>query len=212
MYQEKPGKVEKLAHLTMLCSTVSSQMLGAMAKKEGFHFEETLTGFKWLGNRALELSAEGYDAAYAFEEAIGFMFAPIVHDKDGIAAASVFLSMTRRWAANNLTPYQKLQELYRKYGYFETANNYFRCDPKLTPRIFTDIRALGQPYPQKVGSRRIIRWRDLTEGFDSATLDGKPKLPVSKSSEMITCELEGEVRFTVRGSGTEPKIKSKDAL
>jgi len=32
-------------------------------------------------------------------------------------------------------------------------------------------------------------------------------LPVSAASQMITCELEGGVKFTVRGSGTEPKIK-----
>ena len=36
----------------MLASTVSSKMLRAMAEKEGFRFEETLTGFKWMGNRA----------------------------------------------------------------------------------------------------------------------------------------------------------------
>lgn len=34
-------------------------MLGAMAAAEGFVFEETLTGFKWLGNRALQLEHQG---------------------------------------------------------------------------------------------------------------------------------------------------------
>ena len=34
-----------------------------------------------------------------------------------------------------------------------------------------------------------------------------PTLPVDKTSQMITVELEGDVTFTVRGSGTEPKIK-----
>ncbi len=37
--------------IAMLASTVSSKFLGAVAKKEGFLFEETLTGFKWMGNR-----------------------------------------------------------------------------------------------------------------------------------------------------------------
>jgi len=39
----KLGRAEKLA---MLASTVSSKMLETVAKKEGFRFEETLTGFK----------------------------------------------------------------------------------------------------------------------------------------------------------------------
>lgn len=38
--------IDKLA---MLASTVSSKMLAIVAKKEGFQFRETLTGFKWAG-------------------------------------------------------------------------------------------------------------------------------------------------------------------
>ena len=198
--------VELRPKLYMLCSTVSSQMLASMAKIEGFRFEETLTGFKWLGNRAQALEKEGYSAAYAFEEAIGYMFTPLVQDKDGIAAATVFISAVRDWSRVGLTPYQKLQELYGKYGYFKTANSYFVSrDAALTRKVFAGIRAAA---PQAVGSRKITRWRDLTVGVDTAAEDGKPTLPTSKSSEMITAELDGGVRFTVRGSGTEPKIKS----
>lgn len=197
----------------MLASTVSTQMLHAMADTEGFYYNETLTGFKWLGNRAITLEKNGYDAAYAFEEAIGYMFSPIVHDKDGIAAASVFLTMARRWAKEGFTVYQKLEQLYKKYGYFETANSYFVSpDPLITKEVFAAIRKLGDPYPAKVGNRDTIRWRDLTVGYDSSVRNREPELPVSKNSEMITVELESGVRFTVRASGTEPKIKSKITL
>jgi phosphomannomutase len=55
---------------------VSSRMLGAMAAMEGFHWEQTLTGFKWLGNRALQLEAQGLTVLFAFEEAIGTRYAP----------------------------------------------------------------------------------------------------------------------------------------
>ena len=50
------GGEERLA---LLSSTVSSRMLAAIAAEEGVRWEETLTGFKWLGNRALELEAQG---------------------------------------------------------------------------------------------------------------------------------------------------------
>jgi phosphomannomutase len=43
----------------MLSSAVSSMILKSMAAKEGFKFEDTLTGFKWMGTRARELQAEG---------------------------------------------------------------------------------------------------------------------------------------------------------
>lgn len=42
-----------------------------MAEKEGFRYEETLTGFKWIGNKVIDLKKEGFDVIFAFEEAIG---------------------------------------------------------------------------------------------------------------------------------------------
>lgn len=45
-----------------------------MAAVEGFKFEQTLTGFKWLGNIAKQRQAQGLRVLFAFEEAIGFMF------------------------------------------------------------------------------------------------------------------------------------------
>ncbi|KAL7275615.1 hypothetical protein RUND412_001426 [Rhizina undulata] len=207
-YKRKAPELDKLSRLAMFASTVSTQMLSAMASIEGFHYEETLTGFKWLGNQAQLRKSQGFDALYAFEEAIGYMFSPVVYDKDGIAAASVFVTMAQEWAAEGITPSSKLEALYRKYGYFQSANSYFISpEPSLTKAVFADIRKIASPHPEKIGNRKVLRWRDLTEGYDSATKDHVPELPVSRSSEMITVELKGGVRFTVRGSGTEPKIK-----
>ncbi|KXS99384.1 hypothetical protein AC579_8804 [Pseudocercospora musae] len=205
VYETYTGDRSKLA---MLASTVSSRMLASMASKEGFHFQDTLTGFKWLGNVAQDLKKHGYEPAFAFEEAIGFMFPSVVWDKDGIAAAAVFLTAWQRWKKQGLTPHQKLQQLYETYGYFEDANTYLISpSPDTTNKVFNDVRTsnAGAP-PEKLGKRTISRWRDLTLGYDSGTADHKPVLPVDASAQMITCELDNVV-FTVRGSGTEPKIK-----
>lgn len=205
VFETYKGNKSKLA---MLASTVSSRMIASMAKREGFNFRETLTGFKWLGNVAQELVREGYDPAYAYEEAIGYMFPTVVWDKDGIAAAAVFLSAWRRWMIQGLTPWQKLQQLYERYGYFEDANTYLISpSPDTTAQVFDDVRTSSDgTRPSRVSEREILRWRDLTLGYDSAGQDGKPDLPVDPSAQMITCELDGVV-FTARGSGTEPKIK-----
>ena len=194
--------------LAMLASTVSSRMLASMAKKEGFYFTETLTGFKWLGNVAQDLRRSGYVPLFAYEEAIGYMFPGVVWDKDGIAAAAVFLTACRAWKDKDLTPWTKLQELYVRYGYFEDANTYLVTpSPAVTNAVFSDIRKLNNGFrPSAVGHRKILRWRDLTLGIDSGTTDNKPELPVDENAQMITCELDGAV-FTARGSGTEPKIK-----
>lgn len=194
------------AKVAMLASAVSSRMLARMATVEGsFQFVESLTGFKWLGNVAQDLPAKGITPLFAYEEAIGYMFPNVVFDKDGIAAAAVFLVACQHWKAEGRTPWTKLQDLYKKYGYYEEANTYLVSpSPDITNTVFEHVRASS---PTHVGSRRILRWRDLTIGYDSATSDHIPLLPVDKSAQMITCELEGDVVFTVRGSGTEPKIK-----
>ncbi|KAK8206903.1 hypothetical protein M8818_004738 [Zalaria obscura] len=188
-----------------LASTVSTRMLARMAEKEGMHFEETLTGFKWMGNVGRKLQKQGYTSIFAFEEAIGYMFSNVVFDKDGIAAAAMFLAACHVWRTKGLTPWGKLQQLYEKYGYFEDANTYLRSpSAETTNQVFESIRARK---PTHVGSRRILQWRDLLTGYDSSTPDHKPLLPVDKTAQMITCVLERDVVFTVRGSGTEPKIK-----
>lgn len=200
------GDVKKLA---MIASTVSSRMLAVVAEQEGFSFVDTLTGFKWMGNKALELDAQGYDTRFAFEESIGYMIPGVVKDKDGIAAAGTFLTAAAQWQhEERITPWQKLQLLYKKYGYFEESNTYFMSpSPEVTKKVFDSIRDSGNPHPHLLGDKKIISWRDLTHGWDTSTYDNKPLLPVDSNTQMLTCGLEGDVRMTIRASGTEPKIK-----
>jgi len=194
----------------MLTSTVSSQMLSFIAAEEGFSVAETLTGFKWLGNRTLDLRKAGKRVHFAYEEALGYMFPEVVLDKDGVTTAVNFLKAVSAWGS----PYSMLQQLYERYGYFETMNTYWKAaEVTLTKKIFNIIRSHGIPYPKSLGNRLVSRWRDLTIGYDSATADHVPELPTSKD-EMITCWLseissDQGIRFTIRASGTEPKIKSK---
>ena len=46
-------------------------MLSAIAKDKDMHHKETLTGFKWTGNRTVQLGNKGYKVLFAYEEAIG---------------------------------------------------------------------------------------------------------------------------------------------
>lgn len=72
-------------------------MLESMCQVEGLEFYETLTGFKWLGNRALELKAQTHNPTnviFAFEEAIGYMCGGTVFDKDGVSALALFYAFS----------------------------------------------------------------------------------------------------------------------
>ncbi|OAX79660.1 hypothetical protein ACJ72_06018 [Emergomyces africanus] len=219
----------------MLTTAVSTSMLSKIAQAESFHFQETLTGFKWLGNVARRLESgpsssgssqivvgEGgeYTVPFAFEEALGYMFPAISYDKDGLTAAMVFLAAAEtHWRVNEgLTPYGKLMQLYGRYGYYENLNTYFVSpDVGVTAKLFEGIRARVAGKGHKgaiaeigmgtVGLLPIMRWRDVTFGFDSGAGADEMQLPVDPNSQMVTVWSERGIRFTLRGSGTEPKIK-----
>ncbi|CEP61317.1 phosphoribomutase PRM15 LALA0_S03e00166g [Lachancea lanzarotensis] len=218
-YKQENEEFQRANPLVLINSTVSSQMIKRMAEVEGFEYRDTLTGFKWLGNQARSLEKEGLYVPFAFEEAIGYMFSKVVHDKDGISAAVVFLQMIANWKAKGLSPIDILRRAFARYGYFQEYNGYYTVpNPTVTNVIFGAIRDSyrnhGQQHPSTLGDEFTVEtFTDLTIGYQSDTPNNVPRLPVDSSSQMITAVLRSRlhsddyVRFTTRGSGTEPKLK-----
>ena len=91
-------------------------MLSTIAKKEGFHFEDTLTGFKWIGTRAVSLQEQGYRALFGYEEAIGFSCPDIIPDKDGISSLGIMGELAYFVYHSGRSLKQHMQGLYEKYG------------------------------------------------------------------------------------------------
>lgn len=213
---ERDGAAPGGAGLCLISSTVSSQILAVMARQHRFRFEETLTGFKWIGNRAIDLEREGFRVPFAFEEAIGYMFDG-VHDKDGVAAAVVWLQLYQRWHVEGGGILARLEQGYQRYGYFKECNGYYKLSQQsaTTDDIFGAIRraAGGAAHPLHVGQWAVEWWRDLTLGYELGTAGNVPRLPVDKHAQMISVVVRPpgggdlRVRFTCRGSGTEPKLK-----
>ncbi|XP_072388312.1 phosphopentomutase [Diabrotica undecimpunctata] len=201
-----------LSKVYMLASTVSSMILNTMSKKQGFKFIDTLTGFKWLGNKALELEKQGNKVIFCFEEAIGFMVSTEVLDKDGVSAAAQVASMVSYVYSQNKTVADQLNEIYDTYGLHISMNSYYIChEPPIIKEIFRQIRnKRGEnTYPESIlnGKYKITSVRDLTTGYDNNQPDNKAVLPVSADSEMITFNFDNGLVCTLRTSGTEPKIK-----
>lgn len=208
----------------MISTAVSSKFLQSMARLEGFQFVETLTGFKYMGNLTDELMKGGGGGGaikrvlFAYEEAIGYMVNSSILDKDGISA-SLQVAQCAAYLANNYqrTLEQQLDWLYTTYGYHYSSNSYYICSDQATiGRIFHKLQA---DYPVKFGNLSapeegeesevfyVKRVRDLNNGFDSGTADKKAILPTSSSSFMVTFFVDDNITFTIRTSGTEPKIK-----
>uniref|UniRef100_A0A8C1GW23 Phosphoglucomutase 2-like 1 n=1 Tax=Cyprinus carpio TaxID=7962 RepID=A0A8C1GW23_CYPCA len=194
----------------MLATTVSSKILKAFACIEGFHFEETLPGFKWIGNRIHELKKTGKEVIFSFEESIGFLCGNMVLDKDGVSTAAVVAEMAAYLHTKNLSLKQQLINIYEIYGYHISRTCYVICnDPPTIHKIFSRLRNFGGPsvYPESCGDYCITHIRDVTTGYDSSQPDKKCVLPLSRNSQMVTFTFQNGIVATLRTSGTEPKIK-----
>lgn len=208
-FKQKKGSKPDMKDCYMITTAVSSKIPHTIAKKEGFHFIETLTGFKWIGNKVDELTKNGKMVLFAFEEAIGFMVDPAtLPDKDGISAALQIACMAvylRHCFPEPRGLVDQISHIFQEYGYHTSLNSYFICHEKSV--IDSIFHKMSNPYPTHLGPYKISRIRDLNTGFDSGYADKKAILPTSKSSYMITFWMENGIILTIRTSGTEPKIK-----
>ena len=204
------------AHLTavppaaLLASVVSSRMLKAIAKAEGLLYQDTLTGFKWLGDSALKLRASGTPVLFTYEEALGYCVGDVLVDKDGVSGASVFMEMATLLAKEGKNVREHLQFLYSTYGEFVSYNSYIIShDPVVTDEIFARLRTGGPTggyWTSSVG-QQIVNLVDVTKGYDSSSADHTSSLPLTPESHMIMYEFDNGCSVTLRTSGTEPKIK-----
>src|SRR5262245_66126047 len=83
----------------VVTTVVSSPQLGAIARGMGVRYEETLTGFKWIASRAMDVEPEGARFVFGYEEALGYTAGTAVRDKDGIGAALVACELAARCRA-----------------------------------------------------------------------------------------------------------------
>ena len=193
----KTASAEEKKKGLMLSSTVSSMVLKTMAQHEGFTFEDTLTGFKWMGNRAHELEAAGNKFLFAFEVEIGFLIGNISLDKDGVRTAAAMYELAAHWRREGETLTEHVHKLYSKYGFHEMCNTYFFCyEQENVEALFASLRNDGK-YVDSVGSYKVESVRDMGTGVDTAEEDGKTKLYWAEGTNMITYRLAGGavVRF-----------------
>lgn len=182
-------------------SVVSSPMLGEVAAAHGARFEQTLTGFKWIANAAMDLAAEGWRFVFGYEEALGFTVGPVVRDKDGIATAVWFADLAAAEAERGRTVMDRLHDLWAEHGLWMGAQHSVkRPGADGAVEIAAAMGRLRTATPDSVAGRSVVRATDYAEGAD-----GRPRwLP---AANLVVLHLEGGGRVLARPSGTEPKLK-----
>ena len=192
----------------VIASIVSSPMLGVMAGKLGAHYEEVLTGFKWIANRALELRKEqGWRFVFGFEEALGYTVGELVRDKDGISAAVVFAELTAVLRAQQTTVLAHLEGLYRQYGLFVSSQvNVTRKGAEGIAELRALMARLRKSPPWMVADQEVVSVRDYLGQVIVAKGGATTPLSLPKS-DVLAFELASGSRIIARPSGTEPKAK-----
>jgi phosphomannomutase len=192
----------------VIASIVSSPMLGVIADKLGAHYDETLTGFKWIANRAIDLKKEkGWRFVFGFEEALGYTVGELVRDKDGISAAAVFAELTAVLRSRGTSVLARLESLYREYGLFVSSQvNLTRKGAEGMAELKAIMEKLRSAPPKKIGDHDVVAVRDYQRQVRVAKDKSETALTLPKSN-VLTFELATGSRVIARPSGTEPKAK-----
>ncbi|MBO5980849.1 MAG: phospho-sugar mutase, partial [Clostridia bacterium] len=186
------------ANACAIKSVVSGKLFDLVCEGEGVHHMNVLTGFKYIGEKIKEFTASGeYTFILGYEESYGYLSGGYVRDKDAVAASMLIAEMAAYNMRNGTTLYQRLQELYKKYGY---------CKEAIINRVIGGIVPMGTMKekmanlracpPESIGNSKVAKVTDyMCEGT------GLPK------ANMLSYLLENGTTVLIRPSGTEPKIK-----
>lgn len=187
---------------------VTTDLIKAIADKEGITLYESYTGFKWIADiiRKKE-QCEKYIGGG--EESYGYLWEDFIRDKSTVSASCLFAELTVWAESKGLTLFDLLDEIYLSYGYFaDKGLNLVRKGREGATEIaqmMTEYRA--NPIKQIAGSRVIIL-KDYQSLQQTDLQTGKvTPLEMPAKSNVLQYIAEDGSKLSIRPSGTEPKIK-----
>lgn len=224
---------DNVGNAALIKTFVTTPLQEAIAKANGLKCINTLTGFKWIGEKlrdyedqlleaifdeeGIGLDYDGtdlstrvqllleYSTFYVFggEESYGYLASDRVRDKDANAAVLMFCELLAYLKLNNLTLEEYLDAIYLKYGYYRETLINLFFEGAAGAQKIQNILASYASNPPAEIDGVKVARVTNFAADDIQDADGKP-IPREK---FFLLELENGYRFAARGSGTEPKIK-----
>jgi phosphoglucomutase len=193
-----------------IIKTIVTSDLGAkIGKSYGATIFNTLTGFKFIGEKIKEFEESGeYDFLFGYEESYGYLAGTFVRDKDAVIASVLIVEMAAYYKQNGITLLEAMENIYEKYGYYydflesftfkgsegqKKINNIIKKFRKqeLLLELFDDISTIEDYGLQ---TRKFVE-------------TGKIELIDLPKADVIKVFFKDGSWFAVRPSGTEPKLK-----
>ncbi len=211
----------------LIKTLVTTQLQDAVAEKFGISLVNTLTGFKFIGEKlkkyedAIPADKKGdyrslteeesrklrleYSKFFVFggEESYGYLGSDFVRDKDGNASAVMFAELAAYAMSEGTTIAGLRDQVWAEYGvYLEQGKSLVMEGGEGARKIAALVESYSTNPPSKIGGSEAVSVKDYAKGgFYDEEGDEIP------NSAMLFVELANGYRFAVRPSGTEPKIK-----
>ncbi|MEA5013901.1 MAG: phospho-sugar mutase [Candidatus Limiplasma sp.] len=190
-------------------SIVSTELARAICGHFGVALYDTLTGFKFIGEKIQRFEDTGeHTFLFGFEESYGYLSSTFVRDKDGVNASMLIAEAAAYYGAQGKTLCDVMEEIFQKFGFYLEF-----VDSTTLPgidglKVMGEIMArIRKEPPGEIGGVKVRRTLDFMAGTDTDMATGKAEQMDYPQSDVLYFAMEGGHFVCVRPSGTEPKIK-----
>ncbi|MEX6586749.1 phospho-sugar mutase [Paraclostridium bifermentans] len=191
-------EIKTMNNPTIVKTIVTSELGAKIAKSYGVECRDTLTGFKFIGEKIHQYENSN-EATFimGYEESYGYLVGTHARDKDGVVAALLISEMAAYYYDKGMSLYDGLQEVYSKYGYFkEELKSITLKGIDGMEQIKSIMSYFRNTEVDEIADIKVIEIKDYKNSIDDL-----PK------SDVLKFILEDGTWIAVRPSGTEPKIK-----
>jgi len=199
---EKPAFVKTI---------VTSELQRLIAENYGAQTFDTLTGFKYIGEKIHEFESTPDGPTYIFggEESYGYLTNTHVRDKDAVSAATMTAEMALYHLTQGRSLLDQLKIIWEMYGYFKELliSKYFKGQEGLQT-MNNLMEQLRTDPPKTLAGQKIVLMKDYRKQIALSLEDGTKQSDINlPSSNVLQFILDDNSIVTARPSGTEPKIK-----
>lgn len=189
----------------MVKTIVTGDLGKKVAEAYGLQVVETLTGFKFIGEKMKEFEAENRPHfVFGYEESCGYLTGTFVRDKDAIISSFLITEMAAYYKEQGKNLLQVLDEMQQHHGYHR--EDLLTVELKDISEADRHVAAY-QNLPPELAGQKVVEKRDYeaSRGFD--LLHGSEFELTLPKSQVLHYTLADGSWFAVRPSGTEPKVK-----
>ncbi|KMM63602.1 phosphoglucomutase [Bacillus glycinifermentans] len=193
----------------VLKTIVTSEMGRDIASSFGLDTVDTLTGFKFIGEKIKQYQATGeYTFQFGYEESYGYLIGDFARDKDAVQAALLAVEVCAFYKKQGKSLYDGLLELFKTFGYYREGLKSLTLKGKEgAEQIAAILSTFRQQPPLSIAGKDVVSAEDYLVGKRTLLKENKEEAIDLPKSNVLKYFLEDGSWFCLRPSGTEPKVK-----